>query len=48
MKGQRVAAFGGPHPLRSLTGKRDLLPSEARLIADHGPGATLALQAMTH
>ena len=48
MKGQRVATFGCPHPLGSLTGKGDLLPSEARLIADHGPGATLALQAMAH
>src|SRR5205807_6278472 len=48
MKGKRVAAFGGPHPRRSLTGEGDLLAAEARLVANHGPGATLALQAVTH
>jgi hypothetical protein len=48
MKGQRVAAFGCPHPLRSLTGKSDLLPPKPRLIADHGAGTTLALQAVAH
>jgi hypothetical protein len=45
---QRVAAFGCPHPRRSLTGEGDLLPAEARLIADHGAGAPLALQAVAH
>src|SRR5580700_3377232 len=48
MKGDRVAAFGRPHPRRSLTGEGDLLPAEARLVADHGPGAALALQAVAH
>ena len=48
MKGQRVAAFGCPHPRRRLTGEGDLLAAEARLIADHGAGAALAFQAVTH
>jgi len=48
MKGQYVAAFGSPHPRRSLTGEGDLLATEARLVADHTPGATLALQAVAH
>jgi len=48
MKGQRVAAFGCPHPCRSLTGEGDLLAAEARLVADHGPGTALALQAVAH
>src|SRR6266853_2023961 len=48
MKGERVAAFGCPHPRRSLTGEGDLLAAEARLVADHGAGAALALQAVAH
>jgi hypothetical protein len=48
MKGQRVAAFGCPHPCRSLTSEGDLLAAEARLVADHGTGAALALQAVAH
>jgi hypothetical protein len=48
MKGQSVAAFGCPHPRRSLTGNGDLLAGETRLVADHGAGATLALQAVAH
>jgi len=48
MKGQRVAAFGRPHPRRGLTGEGDLLAAKARLVADHGPGATLALQAVAN
>src|SRR5262249_8993601 len=48
MKGQRVAAFSCPHPRCRLTGKGDLLAAEARLVADHGAGAALALQAMAH
>ena len=48
MKGQCVAAFGCPHPRRSLTGEGDLLAAEARLVADHAPSATLALQAVAH
>src|SRR5262245_19476453 len=48
MKGQRIAAFGCPHPRRSLTGEGDLLAAEARLVADHGAGAALALHAVAH
>src|SRR5262249_43215850 len=48
MKGQRVAAFSCPHPRRSLTGESDLLATEARLVADHGAGAALALQTVAH
>jgi hypothetical protein len=48
MKGQRVAAFSCPHPRRSLPGEGDLLPGEARLVADHGAGAALALQTVAH
>src|SRR5262249_39053113 len=48
MKGQLVAAFGAPHPRRRLTSKGNLLTGEARLIADHGAGAALALQAVAH
>ena len=48
MKGQRVVAFGCPHPCRSLTGEGDLLAAEARLVADHAAGAALALQAVAH
>ena len=47
MKGHRVAAFGRPRPGRSLAGKGDLLQAKARLVADHGPSAALALQAVT-
>jgi hypothetical protein len=48
MKGQRVAAFGCPHPRGGLTGEGDLLATEARLVADHGAGAALAFQAVAH
>ena len=48
MKGQRVATFGCSHPHRSLAGEGDLLPAEARLVADHGASAPLALQAVAH
>ena len=40
--------FGCPHPRRSLTSEGDLLTAEARLVADHGAGAALALQAVAH
>src|SRR5260221_1005265 len=46
MEGQRVAAFGRPHPRRSLTGEGDLLPAEPRLIADDNPGAARPPQPM--
>jgi hypothetical protein len=48
MKGQRVAAFGCPHPRRGLAGEGDLLAAKARLVAYHGAGATLALKAVAH
>jgi hypothetical protein len=48
MIGHRVAALGCPHPLRRFTGDGDLLTAEARLIADHSAGTTLALQAVAH
>src|SRR5437016_5623038 len=48
MKGQRLAAFGCSHPRRSLTDEGDLLAAETRLVADHGAGAALALQAVAH
>src|SRR4051794_593913 len=48
MKGQRVAAFGRPHPRRSLSDDGDLLAGKTRLVADHGAGAALALQAVAH
>src|SRR6202035_3865536 len=48
MKGDRVAAFGRPHPRRCLASEGDLLPAVARLVADHAPGAALALQAVAH
>jgi hypothetical protein len=43
-----VAGFGRPHPRRGVAGEGDLLAAEARLIADHGAGAALALQAVAH
>ena len=46
--GHRIAAFGCPHPRRGITGDGDLLATEARLVADHGAGAALAFQAVTH
>src|SRR5262249_62245575 len=48
IKGKRVAAFGCPHPRRNFTGDGDLLTGEARLVANHGAGAALALQAVAH
>src|SRR5262245_55800009 len=48
IKGKRVAAFGCPHPRRSFTGDGDLLTGEARLVANHGASAALALQAVAH
>jgi hypothetical protein len=48
MKGQRVAAFGCPRPRRSLTDEGDLLAPEASVVADHGAGAALTLQTVTH
>jgi hypothetical protein len=48
MKSQCVAAFGFPCPRSRLTDERHLLTAKARLIANDGTSAALALQAMTH
>jgi hypothetical protein len=48
MKGHRVAAIGRSLPLRGFTGDGDLVIAEARLVADHGAGASLACQAVAH
>jgi len=46
--GQRVAAFGCPQPRRGITGDGNLLAAKACLVANHGAGAALARQAVTH
>ena len=48
MKRHQVAAFGFPPPRSSLAGEGDLLGAEACLVADHGAGAALALQAVAN
>jgi hypothetical protein len=48
MKGQRVATFRCAHLGRSLAGEDDLLSAKARLVADDGAGAALALEAVAH
>jgi hypothetical protein len=45
MKGQCVAALGYSHPWRSLTRDGDLFAGKESLVADHGAGAALALEA---
>ena len=48
MKSHRVPAIGRPAPLRGFAGDGDLVIAVARLIADHGAGASLAGQAVAH
>jgi len=48
MKSQHVATLGYSNPRRSFTGDGDLFAGKACLVADHGPRAALALQAVTH
>jgi hypothetical protein len=48
MKGQAVAAISRPGPRRCLARDGDLLALKARLVADHGSGAALTGQAVTH
>ena len=48
MKGQRVPTFGFALLRPSLTGEDHLLAGKTRLVADHGAGAALALQAVAH
>lgn len=37
MKGQPVAAFGSPHPRRSLTGEGDLLADGGVVVPERNP-----------
>src|ERR1700686_5038628 len=48
IESERIAAFGGPHPLRRIAVDGDLLAAEPSLVADDGASAALALQAMAH
>jgi hypothetical protein len=48
MIGHRVAAFGCSGPRRSLAGKGNLFEAEARLVANNGASAALALQVVAH
>src|SRR6516165_9001175 len=48
MKGQHVAALGYSNPRRSFTCDGDLFAGKARLVAEHGAGAPLALEAVAH
>jgi hypothetical protein len=48
MESHDAAAVGRALPRVAGAGDRDLLGPKARLIADHGAGAALALQTMTH
>jgi hypothetical protein len=48
MKGHDVAAVGRSLPLRGFAGDGDLVIAVARLVADHGTGASLTRQAVAH
>src|SRR4029078_577120 len=48
VEGQCVAALGLARPGGGLAGEGDLLAAGARLVAEHGAGAALALQAVAH
>jgi len=48
VEGQRVAALGRARPGGGAAGEGDLLTGKARLVADHGAGAALALEAVAH
>src|SRR5262249_3602347 len=45
---EHVTALGRAGPRGGHAGNGDLLATEARLVADHGAGAALTLQAMAH
>lgn len=45
---QRIAACGCARPLRHRAGEGDLVAGKARLVAEHGTGAPLALEAVAH
>ena len=47
-EGQRIAACGRARPLRRCAGEGDLLAGKARLVAEHGASAPLALEAVAH
>src|SRR6185295_9126781 len=46
--GEHDAAFGLARPRGGLAGEGDLLAAEARLVAEDGAGAALALQTVAH
>jgi hypothetical protein len=48
MKCHEVAALGCPLPLRGFAADGNLVIVEARLVADHGAGASLTRQAVAH
>jgi len=48
MKGHGVSAVGRSLPLRGFAGDGDLVIAVARLVADHGTGASLTRQAVAH
>jgi hypothetical protein len=48
VEGEHIATLGRARPGSGLAGDGDLLAVKPRLIADHGTGAALALQAMAH
>jgi hypothetical protein len=48
MKGHGVATVGLSLPLRGFAGDGDLVIAVARLVADHGTGASLTRQAVAH
>ena len=48
MEGHGVAAIGRPLPRGGFAGDGDLVIAVARLVADHGAGASLARQAVAH
>jgi hypothetical protein len=48
MEGHGVAAIGRPLPRAGFAGDGDLVIAVARLVADHGAGASLARQAVAH
>jgi hypothetical protein len=48
MEGHGIAAIGRPRPLRRFAGDRDLVIAVARLVADHGAGASLTREAVAH
>src|SRR5262249_33106501 len=48
VEAERVPAVGRARPLSGFPREGDLFATKARLVADHGAGAALARQAVTH